>query len=133
MPLQPNINGLHAVLDLPSTKAVINPANYVFYVASTWTHELYPLMRALLIWMQSTDIMAQCTKFNPPESLRPHERILAFDEDLMTTASCIDDPLLAGFGDCPGVKASNSFAVVPSITSGSWGTSTTPTDAPPTA
>ena len=32
--LEPEINGLHAVLDLPASESVINPANYVFYVAS---------------------------------------------------------------------------------------------------
>jgi len=34
-PLRPRVFGLNAVLDLPATQSVINPANYVFYVAST--------------------------------------------------------------------------------------------------
>lgn len=34
-PLRPQVFGLNAVIDLPASQSVINPANYVFYVAST--------------------------------------------------------------------------------------------------
>jgi len=35
-PLRSKVFGLSAVIDLPASKSVINPANYVFYVASTY-------------------------------------------------------------------------------------------------
>lgn len=35
-PLRSKVFGLNAVIDLPASKSVINPANYVFYVASTY-------------------------------------------------------------------------------------------------
>ncbi|KAL8692230.1 MAG: hypothetical protein Q9218_002706 [Villophora microphyllina] len=107
-PLKPQVFGLHAVLDLPPDKSSINPANYAFYVAT------------------------QCTKYEPPESTRPHERILAFDEDASNTTNCADDPL-AAFGGCPGVTATDTFTTVTMLPTGSAGSSAAPSAAPPTA
>lgn len=73
--------GLHAVLDLSPGESVINPPNYVFYVAS-----MYGLICIVVFvfcaicadgYLYRVDIMAQCTTFKPPESLRPPERILS--------------------------------------------------------
>lgn len=41
-PLNPQVYGLHSVLELPATLSVINAANYVFYVASTVSHIFFP-------------------------------------------------------------------------------------------
>ncbi|KAL8738322.1 MAG: hypothetical protein Q9181_000865 [Wetmoreana brouardii] len=108
-PLEPEVNGLSAVLALPSTQSAVNPANYVFYVAN---------------------IMAKCTKFDLSRSFRPPERNLVTDDELPTTPGCGDDPLLAEFGECPDVKASSTFTVVPRATSGSSGSSVTSTETP---
>lgn len=79
--------------------------------------------------------MAKCTTFAPREDLRPKERILldggavtttvvsgtsAFDGMVTPSPSCVNDPLVAGFGGCAGVKASATFDTVTRITSGSW-------------
>lgn len=126
--------GIHAVLDLPASESVINPPNYVFYVASTSIRIVISSVQHLLIVPTPTDIMAHCTTFNPPENLRPPERILldggsnttynnsaisAFDVEFTPSTTCANDPLEAGFGDCPGLKASATFTVVAEITSGS--------------
>ncbi|KAL8626149.1 hypothetical protein Q9189_008168 [Teloschistes chrysophthalmus] len=56
--LEPELYGIHALLDLGASESVINPASYVFYVAN---------------------IKAKCTVFDPPEHLRPPERVLLND------------------------------------------------------
>ncbi|KAL8704698.1 MAG: hypothetical protein Q9201_002160 [Fulgogasparrea decipioides] len=95
-PLEPEVNGLSAVLALPYTQSVINPANYVFYVAN---------------------IMAKCTNFDPPISVRPPERNLVTNEELPATPGCANDTSLTGFGECPNLKASSTLTVVPKTTS----------------
>jgi len=69
-PLSPKVFGLHAVIDLPATESVINPAN---------TCSMLQVRFALLTWAKSsselilTDIMAQCTRFELTESLKSPE------------------------------------------------------------
>lgn len=86
--------------------------------------------------------MVQCSRFNPPDFLKPGGRNLlnatataddtetgssvgAFET--MPSPSCAHDPMLADFGDCAGIKASNTFAIVTRITSGVTSMSTPPT------
>ena len=146
-PLKPQVYGLHAVLDLPATMSVINSANYVFYVASMTIRHKHPTKLEADTFLL-VDIMARCTTINPPASLRPAERVLLngsvttngapsdislLVQDSTPSPDCASNPLLAGFGDCPGVSASNSFTTVPTIVSGSLGGTDTPTSTSPTA